>query len=187
MSDDFSRIMRALDSAEALRSEELLPIVYDELRQLAAKRMASERPGQTLQPTALVHEAWLQISSNRERSWNDRGHFFHAAGQAMRRILVDRARAKLAVKRGSGRRPVNIEDLELVALDRDDRILVIDEMLDELEKDDAEGARVVVMKFFGGLEEAEIAEIEGVSARTVRRQWAYAKARLFQMLKEENG
>lgn len=186
MPDDFHRVLNALEASEALRSEELLPLVYDELRQLAAKRMASEKPGQTLQPTALVHDAWIQLSGGEERSWNDRAHFFRAAAQAMRRILVDRAREKSAIKRGSGIRAMNIEDFDLASTDRDDRVLLIDEMLVRLEAEDPEGARVVMMKFFGGLTETEIADIQGVTERTVRRQWAYARTRLFQMIQEDN-
>ncbi len=187
MSDEFSRVMGALASGEALNSEDLLPLVYDELRQLATKRMAGEKPGQTLQPTALVHEAWLRISNGGERDWNDRAHFFRAAAGAMRRILVDRAREKSALKRGQGREPLDIDDIDLADASRDDRVLLVDEMLKRLETEDAEGARVVMLKFFGGLTEAEIAGIHGVTERTVRRQWAYAKARLFQMIQEENG
>ena len=186
MPDDFSRVMSALAAPEALRAHELLPLVYDELRQLAARRMAAEKPGQTLQPTALVHDAWLQLAGRDECTWNDRTHFFRAAAQAMRRILVDRAREKSAIKRGGGLEPMNIEDFDLAATDRDDRILLVDEMLARLEIEDPEGARVVVMKFFGGLSENEIAGIQGVNERTVRRHWAYAKARLFQMIKEHN-
>ena len=186
MSDDYSRVMNALGSGDALRSEELLPLVYDELRQLAAKRMAGERPGQTLQPTALVHEAWIRLSGDKERDWSDRAHFFRAAAGAMRRILVDRAREKSAIKRGERAEKVDIGDLDLADTSRDDRVLLIDEMLERLEAEDPEGARVISLKFFGGLTETEIADILGVTERTVRRQWAYAKARLFQMIQEDN-
>jgi RNA polymerase sigma factor (TIGR02999 family) len=187
MSDEFSRVLGALGSGEALNSEELLPLVYDELRHLAAKRLADEKPGQTLQPTALVHEAWLRVSGGKERDWSDRAHFFRAAAGAMRRILVDRAREKSALKRGEGREMLDIGDFDLADTSRDDRVLLIDEMLERLEAEDPEGARVVSLKFFGGLTEAEIAGILGVTERTVRRQWAYAKARLFQMIQEDNG
>ena len=187
MPDDFSRVFHALDSDGVLRSEELLPLVYDELRHLAAKRMAGERPGQTLQPTALVHEAWLKLSGDKERDWSDRAHFFRAAATAMRRILVDRAREKSALKRGERGEKLDIADLDLVDTSRDDRVLLIDEMLERLEAEDPEGAWVVSLKFFGGLTEAEIAGIQGVTERTVRRQWAYAKARLFQMIQDEGG
>jgi RNA polymerase sigma factor (TIGR02999 family) len=187
MTDDFSRVLQALDSGDALRSEELLPLVYDELRQLAAKRMAGERPGQTLQPTALVHEAWIRLSGDKESDWSDRAHFFRAAAGAMRRILVDRAREKSAIKRGERPEKLDIGDLDLADTSRDDRVLLIDEMLERLEAEDPDGARVVSLKFFGGLTETEIAAIHGVTERTVRRQWAYAKARLFQMIQDEDG
>lgn len=186
MADDFNRIMNVLDSSEALRSDELLPLVYDELRRLAAHRLADEQAGQTLQPTALVHDAWLQLAGGEERTWNDRAHFFRAAARAMRRILVDRARRKLADKRGGGVRLMNIEDFDVAASDGDDRIVLVDEVLERLEDEDPEGARVVMMKFFVGLSEGEIAGILGVSERTVRRQWAYAKTRLFQMILENS-
>ena len=187
MSDDFSRVIHALGSGDALRSEELLPLVYDELRQLAAKRMAGERPGQTLQATALVHEAWLKLSGDKEHDWSDRAHFFRAAATAMRRILVDRAREKSAIKRGERGEKLDIADLDLADTSSDDRVLLVDEMLERLEAEDPDGARVVSLKFFGGLTEIEIAGIQGVTERTVRRQWAYAKARLFQMIQEEGG
>jgi RNA polymerase sigma factor (TIGR02999 family) len=187
MSDDFSRVFQALDSDRVLRSDELLPLVYDELRHLASMRMARERPGQTLQATALVHEAWLKLSGNKEHDWCDRAHFFRAAATAIRRILVDRAREKSAIKRGERAERLDIADLELVDTGRDDRVLLVDEMLERLEAEDPDSARVVSLKFFGGLTETEIARIIGVTDRTVRRQWAYAKARLFQMIQEENG
>ncbi len=184
MSGEFKRILQALEKDEAKGSDELLPLVYEELRVLATSRMAGERAGQTLQPTALVHDAWLQLAGGGERTWNDKAHFFRAAARAMRRILVDRARRKLADKRGGGTRPMNIEDFDVAAPDGDDRIVLVDEVLERLEEEDPEGARVVTMKFFVGLSESEIAEVLGVSERTVRRQWAYAKTRLFQMILE---
>jgi RNA polymerase sigma factor (TIGR02999 family) len=186
MPDDFSRMLQALDGRSDLSSEELLPLVYDELRHLATMRMTGEAPGHTLQPTALVHEAWLQLTEKGERDWNDRAHFLRAAAKAMRRILVDRAREKLAIKRGEGKKPLSLDFLDLADTSRDDRVLLIDDMLGRLEVDDPEGARVVALKFFGGLTNREIAEIQGVTERTVERQWAYAKACLFQMIQEEN-
>ncbi len=185
MESGVTRILEAASDGGEWPSEYLLPLVYDELRHLAARCMASEKPGQTLQPTALVHDAWLQLSGNGGRRWNDPAHFFRAAAQTMRRILVDRARAKSTLKRGSGEVALNIEALDLTATDRDDRVLLIDEMLCRLESEDPDGARVVMLKFFGGLNEQEIAMIQGISERTVRRQWTYAKARLYQLLQEE--
>ena len=185
MSDDFSRVLNALGSNEALRSEELLPLVYDELRQLAARRMSGKGPDQTLQPTALVHEAWLHLASGKDHGWNDRAHFFRAAAQAMRRILVDRAREKSAIKRGNGVENLNIEHFNLADTESPDRLLLIDEMLARLESEDPDGARVVILKFFGGLTQKEIADVQGVAERTVRRQWSFARARLFQMIQAE--
>jgi RNA polymerase sigma factor (TIGR02999 family) len=186
MPDEYSRVMKALGSEDALRSEELIPLVYDELRQLAAKRIAGEKPGQTLQPTALVHEAWLRVSGDKARDWSDRSHFFRAAATAMRWILVDRAREKSSIKRGHAERPLDIADFDLADTSRDDRVLLVDEMLERLEAEDPDGARVVSLKFFGGLTESEIASIDGVTERTVRRHWSFAKARLFQMIQEES-
>lgn len=177
--------MAALSTSDSFRSEELLPLVYDELRQLAAGRLAGEKAGQTLQATALVHEAWLRLSEKEDRNWNDRSHFFRAAAQAMRRILVDRAREKSALKRGEGIRALDLAEFDLAEATRDDRVLLIDEVLERLEGEYPEGARVVSLKFFGGLTEKEIAEIQGVTERTVRRQWAYARACLFQMIQED--
>ncbi|HXR07123.1 MAG TPA: ECF-type sigma factor, partial [Candidatus Acidoferrum sp.] len=170
---------------ESRASEELLPLVYDELRQLAAARMAHESAGQTLQPTALVHEAWLRLVTEGDRTWQNRAHFFRAAAQAMRRILVDRARHKSSIKCGGGQDRLNVEDLDLAAATPDDKILLIDDALARLEAEDPESARVITLKFFGGLTNKEVAKTLGVTERTVEREWAYAKACLYQMIQEE--
>lgn len=166
-------------------SAEMLPLVYDELRNLAAGYMAREVSGQTLQPTALVHEAWLRLTKEDVRLWSDRAHFFRAAAQAMRHILVDRARAKGSLKRGANPKTLNVYDLDLAEATMDERVLLVDEMLDRLERENPEGALVISLKFFAGLTEKEIAAMHGVTERTVRRQWAYARTRLYQMLREE--
>jgi RNA polymerase sigma factor (TIGR02999 family) len=166
-------------------SEELLPLVYEELKILASQRMSGEGPGQTLQPTALVHEAWLRLTTNSDRAWNDRAHFFRAAALAMRRILVNRARAKSRDKRGSNPALLDISGLEIADPSQDDRIVQVDDMLARLEPEDPESARVVTLKFFGGLTNKEIAAMDGVSERTVERQWAYARGRLYQMILED--
>lgn len=153
--------------------------MYAELRQLAARRMAQESAGQTLQATALVHEAWLQLTGDDERAWQNRAHFFGAAADAMRRIMVDKARSKARLKRGAGKLRVDIEEVEIAASAPDDDLLAIDEALEKLERQDPEQARIVVMKFFGGLTNEEVAEAIGISERTVYRQWVCAKARLF--------
>jgi RNA polymerase sigma factor (TIGR02999 family) len=160
-------------------SEELLPLVYEELRRLAAARMARESPGQTIQATVLVHEAWLQLAGDGDRHWQNRAHFFGAAADAMRRILIDNARRKARLKHGGGQMRVDIADVQVAEKTPDDDVLLINEALQQLEVEDPEKARVVVMKFFGGLTNQEVAENLGISERTVDRQWASAKARLF--------
>lgn len=183
--DALTKILQAECGDENFASEELLPLVYDELRHLAASRMAAEAPGQTLQATALVHEVWLKIAGDCDRSWNNRAHFLRAAAQAMRRILVDRARAKLAIKRGEKSELVELQGIDLMETPPDERVLLIDDMLKRLEMEDPDSARVVTLKFFGGLTNTEIAEINGISVRTAARQWAQAKACLFRMIREE--
>lgn len=170
----------------AAPSEELLPLVYDELRRLAAIRMAQESAGQTLQPTALVHEAWLQLSGSGGRNWQNRAHFFGAAADAMRRILIDKARRKARLKHGGGQSRLNIDEVELAQATPDDNVLLINEALEALGKEDPEQAQVVVLKFFAGLTNEEAAESLGISERTVRRQWECAKARIFQWIKESS-
>lgn len=182
---EITLMLQAIGRGESRASEDLLPLVYAELRQLAAMRMAREAAGQTLQPTALVHEAWLRLVTEGDRSWENRAHFFRAAALAMRRILVDRARNKSSLKRGGGRERVNIEDIDLAAAPTDDRVILVDDAVTRLEAEDPESARVVTLKFFGGLTNKEVAESLGVTERTVERQWAYAKACLFQMIREE--
>ncbi|HZL77423.1 MAG TPA: ECF-type sigma factor [Candidatus Limnocylindrales bacterium] len=137
------------------------------------------------QPTALVHEAWLRLVNEGGRTWRNRAHFFRAAAQAMRRILVDRARQKLSLKRGGGLEKVSIEDMDLPASTIEDRVLLVDQSLERLEQEDPESARVITLKFFGGLTNKEVAKILGVTERSVERNWAYAKAYLFEMIQAE--
>jgi RNA polymerase sigma factor (TIGR02999 family) len=182
-----NEITRILLSPQGDRcdSEELLPLVYNDLRRLAAARMASEAEGQTLQPTALVHDAWLRIFGNGDRRWQNRGHFFGEAAEAMRRILIERARRKSRLKRGYGWVRLNLDDVPLAGATPDDKVLLINEALEHLEAEDPQRAKVVVMKFFGGLTNQEVASILGVAERTVERHWAYAKAWLFQKIREQ--
>lgn len=182
---DVTQILQAIGHGDESVSEELLPLVYDELRRLASARMAGEAAGQTLQPTALVHEAWLQLVKKEGRTWRNRAHFFRAAALAMRRILVDRARHKLSLKRGAGGERVPLEDVDIAATTTDDRVLLVDQNLERLEKEDPESARVITLKFFGGLTNKEVASILGVTERSVERQWAYAKACLFELMRDE--
>jgi RNA polymerase sigma factor (TIGR02999 family) len=180
-------ILRAVQQDERLLSGQLLPLVYDELRKLAAARMAGQAAGQTLQPTALVHEAWLRLVGEADRTWRNRAHFFNAAAQAMRCILVDRARHKATVKAGGGLRRIAIEDLELPAASPDERVLLIDEGLEVLQREDPDSARIILLRFFAGLNEREIARTLNVAERTVRRHWAYAQAKLVRILCEAAG
>jgi RNA polymerase sigma factor (TIGR02999 family) len=182
---EITQVLQAIGQGDGRASEELLPLVYDELRRLAAARMAQEAAGQTLQPTALVHEAWLRLVGDGDRTWQNRAHFFGAAAEAMRRILIENARRKSRLKRGGNRQRLNIDDLELAATTPDDKVLLIDEALEKLQVEDPEKARVVVLKFFGGLTNQEVAEGMGVNERTVERHWAYAKAWLFQTIRKQ--
>jgi RNA polymerase sigma factor (TIGR02999 family) len=182
---DITLVLQAVGRGESKASEELLPLVYDELRRLAAARMAQEAAGQTLQPTALVHEAWLRLIGDGDRTWENRGHFFGAAAEAMRRIMIENARRKSRLKRGGGQARLNIEDLELAETTPDDKVLLIDEALERLQAEDPEKTRVVVLKFFGGLTNQDVAASLGVTERTVERQWAYAKAWLFRSIRSQ--
>ncbi|MES2475027.1 MAG: ECF-type sigma factor [Verrucomicrobiota bacterium] len=186
---ELTRILQSVNSEGRLVSAELLPLVYDELRNLARKRMSGMEPGQTMQATALVHEVWLRLSGGEERLWSDKAHFFRAAAQAMRHIVVDRARAKASLKRGQNPLQVDIDvhGLEVADTTLDERVLLVDEMMTKLEKDDPESVRVIALKFFGGLTNREIAAMDGVAERTVERHWVYAKTRLYQMIRKETG
>jgi RNA polymerase sigma factor (TIGR02999 family) len=166
-------------------SAELLPLVYDELRRMAAARMAREMPGQTLQPTALVHEVWLRLSQPGAHPWQNRAHFFAAASEAMRRILIENARRKSRLKRGGRHVKIDLEDVDPAAATPDDQMLMIDDAVERLEAEDAEKARVVVMKFFGGLTNQEVARSLGVTERTIERQWAFARAWLYEKIREQ--
>jgi RNA polymerase sigma factor (TIGR02999 family) len=185
MEGDLSKILKAVGEQEGLPSEDLLPLVYDELRSLAAARMSGEAEGQTLQATALVHEAWIRVSGKGGRTWNDRAHFFRVAALEMRRILVESARRKSCVKRGANVERVDIDGLDLAETQPDDRILLIDEMLQRLDLEDPESARIITLKFFGGLTNREVAEMDGVTERTIERQWAFARTLLFEMIQDD--
>jgi RNA polymerase sigma factor (TIGR02999 family) len=178
-------ILDAVCRGEKAAAEELLPLVYDELRRLASSQMAGEAAGQTLQPTALVHEAWLRLVKEEGRTWHNRAHFFRAAALAMRRILVDRARHKLSLKCGAGGERVPLEDVDLAVATTDDRVLLVDQSLERLEQEDPDSARIITLKFFGGLTNKEVAALLGVTERSVERQWAYAKASLFELMRED--
>jgi RNA polymerase sigma factor (TIGR02999 family) len=181
---EITQVLHAIGRNEEGAAEKLLPLVYAELRRLAGARMAQELSGQTLQPTALVHDAWLRLVKDGDRTWQNRGHFFGAAAEAMRRILIERARSKSRLKHGGGQARLNIEDLELAQTTPDDKVLLVDEALALLKIEDPELERIVVLKFFGGLSNEEIAETLGLASRTLDRQWAYAKAWLFRYIND---
>ena len=174
---DVSHILDAITQGDPNAAEQLLPLVYAELRRLAAAQLAREAPGQTLQPTALVHEAYLRlVGTADEQRWNSRGHFFGAAAQAMRRILVESARRKQRVKHGGEVQRVNLEDCDVPVTPPPEELLALDEALVRLSAEDADAARVVDLHFFAGLSIDEAAEALGVSRATAYRQWAYARA-----------
>jgi len=164
-------------------SSDLLPAVYAELRRLAAAKMALESPGQTLQPTALVHEAWLRLSGENGPRFNDRAHFFAVAAEAMRRILIDRARRRRRLRHGGGQDRVDLEDLEIASPESDERLLEIHEIVDQFAAEHPDHAKVVKLRFFVGLSDPEIARALDVSKRTVKRYWAYAKVWLLRTVR----
>jgi RNA polymerase sigma factor (TIGR02999 family) len=177
---EITLVLDAISRGESRAPEELLPLVYQELRNLAVARMAHESAGHTLQPTALVHEAWLRLTGDREQNWKSRAYFFAAAAEAMRRILVEHARRKARLKHGGGQERLNIEELELAEVAPDDKILLVNDALEKLERSHPERARVVVLKFFGGMTNKEVAETLDIGERSVDRHWVCAKAWLFQ-------
>lgn len=168
---------------EDLTSERLLPVVYDELRRLASARLFGGMQGMTLQPTALVHEAWIRLGGKMDRSWESREHFFNAAALTMRRILMDRARQKATLKHGGGNDSLLIP-LDAPDMSADERLLLIEESLKRFESENPGDTRIVMLKFFAGLTNQEVADSLGVNEKTVRRKWMLAKARLFQILTE---
>ncbi len=177
---DVTRILSSIEEGDGQAAEQLLPLVYEELRKLAAAKMAQEKPGQTLQATGLVHEAYLRlVDVQKAQHWNSRGHFFGAAAEAMRRILVDNARRKKREKHGGQLQRVALVELRVGANSRPDDLLILDETLGELAKSDAKIAELVKLHCFAGLSIEQAAEILGVSARTAYRDWAYARAWLF--------
>ncbi len=172
-------ILQRIDQDDPHAAGELLPLVYEELRKLAAQKMTRENPGQTLQATALVHEAWLRLGGDDQPAWDNRGHFFAAAAEAMRRILIDNARRKLALRHGGGAQRVNLDALELAANMDDEQLLALNEALAQFAAHDARKAKLVKLRFFVGLTNAEAARVLKVSEPTAKRDWAYARAWLF--------
>ena len=182
---DVTRILNAIEGGDAKATDELLPLVYDELRLLAAQKLSHERTGQTLQATALVHEAYLRLVGDEPRSWKNRGHFFKAAAEAMRRIIVDRARGKKCIKRGGGRLKVELNDALLAVEVSPENLLVIDEALTRLVEEDPEAAQLVKLAYYGGLSVEQAGEALGVSRRSAYRHWAFARAWLYAAIAAE--
>lgn len=178
-------ILQNVERGDGGAMEELLPLVYNELRNIAAARMTRESAGHTLQPTALVHEAWLRLVNDSDRTWKNRAYFFGAAAEAMRRILIEHARKKAALKHGGGQERLNIDDLELANATPDEKMLLVNDALEQLEANHPERARVVVLKYFGGLTNQEVAETMNIAVRTVNRHWDCAKAWLFHKVREQ--
>ena len=180
---DVTQILKRVEKGDGKAAEELLPLVYEELRRLAAAKMANEQPGQTLQATALVHEAWLRLSGSNRQHWRGRDHFFGAAAEAMRRILVENARRKGRVRHGGELQRVDLEGVDLPIAMEDEKCLMIDEYLHQLGTEDPVKAEVVKLRVFTGLKVSEIAAILGTSEKTVQRHWNFARAWLSRALR----
>jgi RNA polymerase sigma factor (TIGR02999 family) len=181
--NEVTRVLSAIERGDPQAAEQLLPLVYDELRKLAAQRLAQEKPGQTLQATALVHEAYLRLlDAERDQGWNSRGHFFAAAAEAMRRILVENARRKRTVKRGGDQVKMELDQLEIAASDISDDLVALDEALTHFTAVDPKAAELVKLRYFAGLTGKQAAEVLGISPRTADSLWAFARAWLLQKI-----
>jgi RNA polymerase sigma factor (TIGR02999 family) len=178
-----THILAAIEQGDAHAADKLLPLVYEELRKLAAHRMANEAAGQTLQPTALVHEAWLRLVGKETPKFQNRAHFFAAAAESMRRILIDNARRKRALRHGGGQHRVDLEKLDLAFTSDDDQLLAVNEAIDKLAAQSKSEAELVKLRYFVGMTLEEAAEALGISARTADNYWAHARAWLFHELK----
>ena len=176
---EVTRILTAIEQGDAKASEELLPLVYNELRRMAAHKMANEPAGHTLQPTALVHEAWSRLVAPPAQSWQNRAHFFGAAAEAMRRLLIARARRKQTQRRGAGAAHLNVDEIEIASPAPDDQLLALNEALDRFAALEPQQAELVKLRYFAGLKIEEAAEVLGISEATAKRWWAYARAWLY--------
>ena len=183
--DHVTRLLKAIEDGDARATDQLLPLVYDELRRLAEQKLRQEKPGQTLGATALVHEAYLRlVGSDPEQEWDGRGHFFFAAAEAMRRILIENARRKAAAKHGGAQQRVSIDQALLVAEEMPEEILALDQALVEFEQHDPQAAQLVKLRYFAGLTHQQAAGLLGISRRAADRLWALARAWLHQRLQE---
>jgi len=175
-----TQLLIAVGAGEEHAAEKLLPLVYEDLRRLAALKMAAQAPGHTLQPTALVHEAWLRLAGNQPGQFAGRAHFYAAAAEAMRHILIDSARRKRAARHGGGRVRVDIEEVQIASLADDDELLAVHDVLDKLAAEDPQKAELTKLRYFVGLTFEEAAEVLGISVATAKRHWAYARAFLYE-------
>jgi len=176
---DVTRILEAAQQGDPTAADQLLPLVYEELRRLAAHKMSNESAGHTLQPTALVHEAWLRLVGNQNQKWDGRAHFFAAAAEAMRRILIDRARRKRALRHGGQHQRVEPQEVDLAAPSDDDQLLAVNDALDKLAAQHKEEAELVKLRYFVGMTNEEAAEVLGISVRTAKYYWTHARAWLY--------
>ena len=176
---DATLLLTAIEQGDRNAAGELLELVYDELRRLATSKMAREAPGQTLQPTALVHEAWLKLVGAKSPKFENRAHFFSAAAEAMRRILIDRARRKMTMRHGAGCERVVLEEQDLVAPNLDEQMLAVHEVLDKLATEHPQQAEVVKLRYFAGMTNEETAQVLGVSVATVKNYWTFARTWIF--------
>ena len=180
---EVTQLLHAAEQGDPKATEELLPLVYEELRRLAAHKMANEAPGQTLQPTALVHEAWVKLAGSNQQ-WNGRGHFFAAAAESMRRILIDRARKRNRSKHGAGLERVNLDSVDLAASTDDTTLLRLNEALEKLATEAPDKAELVKLRFFAGLSIPDAARALDISEATAKRHWAYSRAWLYCELRQ---
>ena len=183
--NQLTRILEAAQRGDPSAADELLPLVYEELRRLAAQKMSNEIPGQTLQPTALVHEAWLRLVGKENQQWNSRGHFFGAAAEAMRRILIEKARRKRSARHGGGQARIDIAEVEIASPGSDDELVAVSDALEKLATRDKQKAELVKLRYFVGLTTEEAAEALGISVPTADRWWNFSRAWLFEEIERE--
>jgi RNA polymerase sigma factor (TIGR02999 family) len=183
---EITRILSAIDQGDPQAANDLLPLVYNELRRLAAQKLAQEKPGQTLQATALVHEAYIRLVGSEAQNWDTRGHFFAAAAEAMRRILVESARRKHRIRHGGGHQQRRLDEADLVAAVPSDEMLALDEALTKLAGEDPVKSRVIQLRFSTGLSNEEAARVLGISAVTAKRYWRYARAWLHREVADDD-
>ena len=184
MPSDVTHLLNAIEHGDADAAAQLLPLVYEELRKLAAAKMAKEQPGQTLQATALVHEAWIRLAGGQQQRWDSRRHFFAAAAEAMRRILVEKARRRQRARHGGGLERVDVDEVEIASGVRQDQLIALDDALAKLEQEDPQKAEVVKLRYFVGMSNEQTAETLGLSVATIERHWSFAKAWLFKEIQQ---